>query len=878
MTNQSRNFINIGERTNVTGSAKFKKLILNNQYEDALNIARQQVQSGAQIIDVNMDEGLLDSESAMKKFLNLISSEPDICRVPIMIDSSKWSVIETGIKCVQGKSIVNSISLKEGESIFIEQANKIKMYGSAVVVMAFDEKGQAENADRKYNICSRAYKILTDKVNFPPEDIIFDPNIFAIATGIDEHNNYAVDFIEATKRIKKNLPFCHVSGGLSNLSFSFRGNNTIREAMHSVFLYHAISAGLDMAIVNAGQLEVYEQIPFKLRDIVEDTILNKSSDSTERLLDIANEFKGKNNKVKKEDLSWRKESIEKKINYSLVKGISDYIIEDVEVARKQFKKPIEVIEGPLMDGMNIVGDFFGSGKMFLPQVVKSARVMKQAVAYLLPYIEKDSVGKSKSNGKILMATVKGDVHDIGKNIVGVVLQCNNYEIIDLGVMVTASEIIRNAKNNKVDIIGLSGLITPSLEEMQFVASELEKSDLNVPLLIGGATTSKVHTAVKIAEKYSGPTIHVLDASRSVPVVAQLMSSNNKEAFINENSNNHKKIREKYNLSQSKRNLSPIDSSRKNYEKIDWKSWSPKTPKFFGCKTFLDYNLNELIERIDWTPFFRTWEMAGRFPQILDDNIIGETARSLFEDAKKMLNILINEKWLEARAVIGFFKANSIGDDIELYDEKENLLDYKLFCLRQQILRDKNKSNKCLSDYIAPKELNKKDYLGLFVVTAGIGIDAKSIFFKEKLDDYNDILLKAIADRLAEAFSERMHERVRKEFWCYSEKENLSNSDLINEKYIGIRPAPGYPACPDHSQKKLIFDLLDVENQIGVTLTENFAMFPTASVAGMYISNDQSSYFGLGKIGKDQVLDYSKRSGVSVEIVESRLASNLGYQR
>ncbi len=870
------NFINIGERTNVTGSARFRKLIEEENYFDALKIARDQVENGAQIIDINMDEGMLDSEKAMKKFLNLISSEPDISRVPIMVDSSKWIVIETGLKCLQGKSIVNSISLKEGEEIFKEQANLVKLYGSAVVVMAFDEEGQAETALRKYEICERAYNILVNKLNFPPQDIIFDPNIFAVATGIEEHNNYAIEFIEATKKIKKNLDFSYVSGGVSNISFSFRGNNVVREAMHSVFLYHAVSAGLDMGIVNAGQLIVYEDIPTKLRNRVEDVILNKRPDATERLLEVAEDYKSKEKRPKKEDSLWRSSDIRKRISYSLVRGISDFIIEDTEEARKSFSNPIEVIEGPLMDGMNEVGDLFGSGKMFLPQVVKSARVMKQAVAYLLPYIEKNSNSQRKSKGKILLATVKGDVHDIGKNIVGVVLQCNNFEVIDLGVMVHASKIIEEAINNQVDIIGLSGLITPSLDEMQYVASQMNLKKFDIPLLIGGATTSKIHTAVKISDKYKGPTLHVVDASRSVPIVNKLVSKNKKTNIIESYKNEYTLLREKYNNRGIKK-LSTLEEARNNNFKIDWKQTEITKPKFLGIKVFENYNLSDLISRIDWTPFFRTWELIGKYPNILNDDKVGEVAQSLFNDAQKMLDNIIKEKWLHAKAMIGFFPSNSVNDDIIVFsNENQKKQKITLNFLRQQMIRNSEKSNLCLADFIAPIESGLKDYVGFFVVTTGINIEKKIEEFKMNNDDYNDILVKALADRLAEAFAEKMHEKVRKEFWGFAADENLVNSQLINEEYIGIRPAPGYPACPDHFQKKQIFEFLDVKKSIGVSLTDNYAMYPASSVAGVYFSHPESRYFGLGRIGKDQVEDYAKRLGSSVEQIEKRLASNLGY--
>ena len=871
------NFINIGERTNVTGSAKFRKLIIEDNFNDALKIARNQVENGAQIIDVNMDEGMLDSEKAMTKFLNLIASEPDICRIPIMIDSSKWSVIESGLNCIQGKGIVNSISLKEGEEIFIDQARKVKLYGCAVVVMAFDESGQAETADRKFKICERAYNILTKKVKFNSEDIIFDPNIFAVATGLEEHNNFAVEFINATREIKRNLDNVFVSGGVSNISFSFRGNNLIREAMHSVFLYHAIQAGLDMGIVNAGQLAVYEEIPKKLREHVEDVILNKRTDSTERLLQFASNVETLKKKNNKEKISWRQDEVGKRVSHSLVKGISDYIEEDVEELRKSFDHPIKVIEGPLMDGMNIVGDLFGSGKMFLPQVVKSARVMKQAVSYLLPFIESASDIKSEAKGKILLATVKGDVHDIGKNIVGVILQCNNFEVIDLGVMVPASKILEAAKKNNVNIIGLSGLITPSLEEMQHVAAEMSRQGLDIPLLIGGATTSKIHTAVKISPKYNGPTFYVVDASRSVPVVNSLMNENIKKSTIENAKKENIKIITQYKSKSKIDNLVSLEVCRENSVKLDWTKLEPVKPKFLGFKTFDNYSIEELRSNIDWTPFFRTWELTGRYPEILKDKVVGKSAKALFDDAANMLEKIISENWLKAKCVIGFYPANSVGDDVEIYRSVDrNEVIKKLFFLRQQMIRRQERKNYSLADFIAPKTTKKQDYIGFFVVSAGYGIENKLKEFKELNDDYNDILLKSLADRIAEAFAERMHERVRKEFWGYAKEENFSNEDLIKEKYSGIRPAPGYPACPDHSQKTSIFELLDAKKNIGVSLTENYAMLPAASVSGLYFSHPEARYFGIGRIGEDQVFDYAKRQGLEIEIVEKRLAPNLAY--
>nr|WP_168190247.1 methionine synthase [Luteithermobacter gelatinilyticus] len=870
-------FVNIGERTNVTGSAKFKKLILSGDYAAALDVARQQVEAGAQIIDVNMDEAMLDSEQAMVTFLNLIASEPDISRVPVMIDSSKWSVIEAGLQCLQGKGIVNSISLKEGEELFIEQARKIKRYGAAVVVMAFDEIGQADTEERKYEICERSYRVLTEKVGFPPEDIIFDPNIFAVATGIEEHNNYGVDFINATRRIKENLPYCHVSGGVSNISFSFRGNNPVREAMHSVFLYHAIQAGMDMGIVNAGMITVYSEIPAELRERVEDVILNRRPDATDRLLEIADKYKGEKGARPQEDLSWREAPVEERLAHALVKGITTYIIEDTEEARQKADRPLQVIEGPLMDGMNVVGDLFGSGQMFLPQVVKSARVMKQAVAHLIPYIEAEKTDNTQAKGKILMATVKGDVHDIGKNIVGVVLQCNSYEVIDLGVMVPFEKILETAEKEKVDVIGLSGLITPSLEEMCTVAAEMQRRGMTLPLLIGGATTSRVHTAVKIAPNYDGPVVYVLDASRAVGVVSALLSESQKSSFVENIAREYTDIRERHARSKKTENQIPLEQARTNAYPIDWTGYHPPKPAFTGLKVFEEYDLAELVDRIDWTPFFRTWELAGTYPKILDDNVVGETARSLFKDAQAMLKSIIDEKWLRARAVIGFWPAARVGDDVELYDEDGAVLETVHF-LRQQIAKRPGRANMCLADFIAPKEAGLEDYLGGFVVTAGLGIEDKLAEFDARHDDYNGILLKALADRLAEAFAERLHERVRKEFWGYAPEEDFTNEELIKEKYRGIRPAPGYPACPDHTEKPALFSLLKAQQYARVTLTDSMAMLPASSVSGYYFSHPESQYFGIGKISKDQVEDYARRRNKTVEEVERWLASNLAYSR
>lgn len=867
------NFVNIGERTNVTGSAKFLKLIKEDNFEEALSVARHQVEGGAQMIDVNMDEGMLDSEDSMTRFLNLIGSEPEIAKLPIVIDSSKWSVIEAGLKCVQGKSIVNSISLKEGEEKFKELAEKVRMYGAAVIVMAFDEKGQADTFERKIEICERAYNILTKEIGFPAEDIIFDPNILAIATGIEEHNNYAVDYINATKWIKENLPGALVSGGVSNLSFSFRGNNPVREAMHSAFLYHAIKAGMDMGIVNPGMLEVYEDIPNGLLTKVEDVILNRTPDATEQLVEYAEKVKGKGKEQKKDD-SWRKEPVEKRLSHSLVKGITDYIDEDTEEARQKYGKPIEVIEGPLMDGMNIVGDLFGQGKMFLPQVVKSARVMKKAVAYLQPYLEAEKDETTRAKGKVLMATVKGDVHDIGKNIVGVVLGCNNYEVIDLGVMVPSERILETAKAENVDIIGLSGLITPSLDEMVHVAKELEREGFDIPLLIGGATTSKIHTAVKIEQNYKrAQTVHVLDASRSVPVVGSLLSDK-KGAFIKDVQTEYDDLRSRHVKNQAAKSYVSLEEARANRFTCDWNKARIVKPAFLGVKAFDEYSIEEIRKYIDWTPFFRTWELAGKYPEILDDEVVGEHARSLFNDANAMLDKIISESWLSAKAVIGLWPANSVGDDIEIYQDGTSRTFFH--SLRQQNKKASGAYNYALADFIAPKETGIQDYIGGFVVTAGIGIEEHLERFKKDHDDYNSILLKALADRLAEAFTELMHERVRKEFWGYASEENLTNDDLISEKYKGIRPAPGYPACPDHTEKRTLFELLHGYKNAGVKLTESLAMYPAASVSGIYFAHPDSRYFGLGKIQLDQVKEYAQRKGMCLEEVERWLGSNLAY--
>lgn len=881
MTDQpaTAQFINVGERTNVTGSAKFKKLIMSDDYDAALSVARQQVENGAQIIDINMDEGLLDSKAAMETFLKLIAAEPDISRVPIMIDSSKWSVIEAGLKCVAGKTVVNSISMKEGVEAFKEQAKLCMRYGAAVVVMAFDEVGQADTAKRKVEICERAYNILVDEVGFPAEDIIFDPNIFAVATGIEEHNNYGVDFIEATREIKARCPYAKISGGVSNVSFSFRGNEPLRQAMHSVFLYHAIQAGMDMGIVNAGQLTIYADIPDELRERVEDVILNRRSDATDRLLEIADKYKGDGQAKKKApDLKWRKAPVRDRLAHALVHGITDFVIDDTEEARQSYDRPIEVIEGPLMDGMNIVGDLFGSGKMFLPQVVKSARVMKKSVAHLIPFIEAEKEGgKAQAKGKIVLATVKGDVHDIGKNIVGVVLQCNNYEVIDLGVMVPAQKILDVAIKENADIVGLSGLITPSLDEMVFVAEEMERRGFSCPLLIGGATTSKVHTALRIEEKYSSPTIHVLDASRAVGVASNLMSETTAESFVAETRATYAQLRAQR-AGAKAQVLASLEQARENKFPANWTAYQPPQPQAKGIHVFDDYPLEKLVDRIDWTPFFRTWELAGNYPAILTDEVVGESARGLFEDAKKMLKQIVEEKWLTAKGTIGFWPANSRGDDVVLWtDESRETEREVLPMLRQQMQRKNGRPNMCLADFVAPEESGKADWLGGFAVTTGHGIEAQLERFQRDNDDYNDILLKALADRLAEAFAERMHEDVRKEHWGYAAGEALANEDLIKEKYQGIRPAPGYPACPDHSLKPLLFDLLSAQASTGIELTESFAMTPTAAVSGFYFAHPDSAYFGVSKVGKDQVESYAARRRVDHDTALRWLRPNLGFE-
>ena len=869
---ENLNFINIGERTNVTGSRKFARLIKEKKYAEALEVAVHQVEGGAQIIDVNMDEGMLESKEEMKTFLNLVMSEPDIAKLPIMIDSSKWEVIEEGLKCVQGKSIVNSISLKEGKEEFIKHAKLVKRYGAATVVMAFDEDGQADTIDRKVDICKRAYKILIEEGGFNPTDIIFDPNIFAVATGIEEHNEYAINFIEATKKIKKSCPGAKVSGGVSNISFSFRGNNVVREAMHSAFLYHAIQAGMDMGIVNAGMIEVYEELPKELLELVEDVLFNRREDATERLTEYAETVKGEG-KQRVKDESWRESTVEERLKHALVKGITEYIEEDTEEARLKYDRALNVIEGPLMDGMNVVGDLFGSGKMFLPQVVKSARVMKRSVAYLTPYIEAEkSKAGSSSKGKILLATVKGDVHDIGKNIVGVVLGCNNYEIIDLGVMVPGNKILDEAANHNVDIVGLSGLITPSLDEMVHVAKEMERRGLDLPLLIGGATTSKTHTAVKIDPAYSGPVIHVLDASKSVAVASDLLGGK-RNVFTNEVKESYSELREQRKSRTSFKTYLPIEEARANKVKIDWEKYVPPIPNKLGKFTFKNIDLSVLRDFIDWAPFFISWQLAGKFPAILEDEIVGKEATKLFDDAQQMLDLIIKEKWLEARARIGFFKASSSGDDITIEKDDNQIV---LCNLRQQTKKKEGLPSMCLSDFVAPKDSGKDDFIGMFAVSAGFGIEKHIKRFEENHDDYSAILLKSLADRLAEAGAEYLHYLIRTDYWGYDSNESLSNEELIKEEYKGIRPAPGYPACPDHTEKDKLWEILDVENEIGISLTESKAMYPAASVSGWYFSHPESKYFGLGKISKDQILDYAIRKNMSVEDVERWLESVINY--
>ncbi|MGS1078931.1 methionine synthase [Pseudoxanthomonas beigongshangi] len=869
-------FVNVGERTNVTGSAQFRKLVKEERYEEAVEVARQQVASGAQILDVNMDEGLIDSEKAMTRFLNLIASEPDIARIPVMVDSSKWTVIEAGLKCLQGKGVVNSISLKEGEAAFIEHARKVLRYGAAAVVMAFDETGQADTSKRKVEICTRAYRILTEQVGFPPEDIIFDPNIFAVATGIEEHDNYAVDFIEATRIIKRTLPHCHVSGGVSNVSFSFRGNETVRQAIHSVFLYHAIQAGMDMGIVNAGAMPIYDDLEPELRERVEDVILNRRRDATERLLEIADRYKGKKGESKTEDLAWRGKPVRERLAHALVHGIDAFVEEDTEEARQQATRPLDVIEGPLMDGMNVVGDLFGAGKMFLPQVVKSARVMKKAVAYLLPFIEAEKLktgDAGRSNGKIVMATVKGDVHDIGKNIVGVVLACNNFDVVDLGVMVPAQKILDTARAENADIIGLSGLITPSLEEMTHVAREMQRQGFSLPLLIGGATTSRAHTALKIDPHYDAPTVWVKDASRAVGVAQSLISRDMRAAFVAANDADYAEIRQRHRNRGDAKRLVSLEKARGQKFAGGWDAYDPPAPRQSGITALDDYPLAELVEYIDWTPFFQAWELAGKFPAILTDDVVGAQASELYRDARAMLDRIIRERWLTARGVFGLWPAQSNGDDVVIQTEGGA---QTLHFLRQQVDKPVERPDFCLADFIAPQASGKADWIGAFAVTAGIGIDEHVARFEADHDDYNAILLKALADRLAEAFAERLHQRVRTEFWGYAADETLDNDALIAEGYRGIRPAPGYPACPEHSEKASLFRLLDANTNAGMILTESFAMLPTAAVSGYYFSHPQSQYFVVGRLSKEQVADYARRKGVDLVQAERWLASNLDY--
>ncbi|QGM47117.1 methionine synthase [Methylocystis heyeri] len=871
-------FVNVGERTNVTGSAKFRKLITAGDYAAALEVARDQVANGAQVIDVNMDEGLLDSKRAMVEFLNLVAAEPDIARVPVMIDSSKFEVIEAGLQCLQGKGVVNSISLKEGEEPFREQALKVKRYGAAVVVMAFDEQGQADTFARKIGIARRAYKILVEEIGFPPQDIIFDPNIFAVATGIEEHENYGVDFIEAAHAIKEEMPLTHVSGGVSNLSFSFRGNEPVREAMHSVFLYHAITAGMDMGIVNAGQLAVYEKIDPELREACEDVVLNRRKDSTERLVALAEKFRGAGAKAQEKDAAWRESSVEKRLEYALVNGVADYIEIDVEEARLKSARPLDVIEGPLMAGMNVVGDLFGQGKMFLPQVVKSARVMKQAVAHLLPFME-DGKDQRSTAGKVLLATVKGDVHDIGKNIVGVVLGCNNFEVIDLGVMTPAAKILETAKREKVDVIGLSGLITPSLDEMCFVAAEMEREGLDVPLLIGGATTSRVHTAVKISPNYQrGQAVYVTDASRAVGVTQALLSQKTRDDYIAQTRSEYEKVAEAHARAQAEKQRVSLEKARGNALKIDWEAHAAAKPSFTGVRGFATYDVAELIPYIDWTPFFQTWEFKGRYPALLEDPERGAAAKALFDDAQAMLKRIVEERWFTPKAAIGFWPANSVGDDIALYSgesREERLATF--FTLRQQLSRQGARPNVALADFVAPKSTGKADYVGAFVVTAGAEEEKISARYAQANDDYGSIMVKALADRIAEAFAERMHERVRREFWGYAAAESFSPQELIGEPYNGIRPAPGYPAQPDHTEKSTLFRLLDAEKRTGVRLTESYAMTPAATVCGLYIAHDQAHYFGVAKVERDQVEDYAARKDMPVREVERWLAPILNYE-
>lgn len=882
---ESSLFVNVGERTNVTGSKAFSRLVLSGNYAEGLVIARNQVESGAQIIDINMDEGMLDSQKAMVTFLNLVASEPDISRLPIMVDSSRWSVIEAGLKCIQGKAIINSISLKEGEEEFLLHAKLARRYGAAVIVMAFDESGQADTLQRKVDICTRSYHTLIERADFPPEDIIFDPNIFAIATGIEEHSNYAVDFIEATRLIRQTLPYAKISGGVSNVSFSFRGNEPIREAIHTAFLYHAVKAGMTMGIVNAGQLGVYSDIPPDLLERVEDVLLNRRPDATERLVEFAENFKGQK-KEQAEDLAWRDEPVRQRLIHALVRGINTYIVEDTELIRQEIDsqggKPIEVIEGPLMDGMNVVGDLFGAGKMFLPQVVKSARVMKQAVAYLLPYIEaeKKISGDNKPKGKLVIATVKGDVHDIGKNIVSVVLQCNNFEVVNLGVMIPSAQILETARRENADMIGVSGLITPSLEEMAHVAREMEREQFTIPLLIGGATTSRVHTAVKIAPHYSGVTIWVPDASRAVGVCSNLMSQDMRDGYIQQVKAEQEKNREQHKNKKGPSKLLTFEEARANAFKTDWNRYTPPAPSFLGLRTLNNYPLETLVPYIDWTPFFQAWELHGRYPAILQDKVVGEAASNLFRDAQVMLRKIIEQKWLAANAVIGLFPANTVnGDDIEIYtDRSRSKVIMTWHSLRQQTTKPSGHPNLALADFIAPRETGINDTIGLFAVSSGFGIDERVRAFEAENDDYSAIILKALADRLAEAFAEHMHARVRREFWGYMKDESLNNEQLIDEQYLGIRPAPGYPACPDHTEKGPLFAVLEAEKRSGIIVTESFAMVPTAAVSGFYISHPESKYFAVGKIGKDQVEDYARRKGWTLEKAERWLAPALAYER
>ena len=870
-------FVNVGERTNVTGSAKFRRLIEADDYAGALEVARQQVASGAQVIDVNMDEGMLDSEAAIVRFLNLVAAEPDVARVPVMIDSSKWTVIEAGLKCLQGKGIVNSISLKEGERPFLEQARLLRAYGAAVVVMAFDEQGQADTVERKVEICKRCYRLLTETVGFPAEDIIFDPNIFAVATGIEQHDRYALDFIEATAQIRAACPYALVSGGVSNVSFSFRGNDVVREAMHSVFLYHAIRAGLSMGIVNAGQLAIYEDIDPELRERVEDVVLARRPDATERLLEIASRFKGEAGQKRVEDRAWRSWPVRQRLEHALVKGIDEFVIEDTEAARLEFGNPLTVIEGPLMDGMNVVGDLFGAGKMFLPQVVKSARVMKKAVSHLVPYLEKAQDGSNRSNGKIVLATVKGDVHDIGKNIVGVVLQCNNFEVIDLGVMVPADRILETARREGAGMIGLSGLITPSLDEMVHVAREMKRQGFDLPLLIGGATTSPAHTAVKIDPEYEGPVAYVKDASRAVGVCQSLVTPEHRAEFVGKLKSGHAERREQHKGRKVKAPAFTLAEARANRFRCDWAAYRPPVPKMAGVRRFENLPLEELVRYIDWMPFFNAWEFAGRFPDVLTDPVVGEAASNLYADARRMLKQMISERWVQANAVIGFFPANSVDDDIEVYaDESRSQVRYRLHHLRQQKPKPAGQPHYALSDFVAPRDSGVKDWIGAFAVTTGIGLDEKVHEFEARHDDYSSIMLKALADRLAESLAERMHERARREFWGYAPEERFTNDQLVREEYRGIRPAPGYPACPDHTEKATLWQMLDVDKTAGIRLTESFAMYPTAAVSGWFFAHPEARYFQVGRIDSDQVADYARRKGLALAEAERWLAPLIGY--